>query len=106
MEIAANPITHLQIEGIDHELFEGNREQFFNEDPILAGELFRVKEWRKWMIANYQSHGSRVGPEIEKDELFSLSWLEANDIAEDLLLSTINHSLFRQSSSQVIKFKR
>nr|GLL35860.1 uncharacterized protein LOC109192376 [Ipomoea trifida] len=85
VETVANPI---QIEVIDHELLE-EREQFLDEDPVLTTELFRVKQWRLWRIAEYKSHMSRAGPEMEKEELFALSWIGTDDIAEALLLSTI-----------------
>nr|GLL27077.1 uncharacterized protein LOC109192376 [Ipomoea trifida] len=86
VETVANPI---QIEVIDHELLEENRKSFLDEVPILTTELFRVKQWRLWRIAEYKSHMSRAGPKMEKEELFAFSWLGINDIAEALLLSTI-----------------
>nr|GLL37484.1 uncharacterized protein LOC109192376 [Ipomoea trifida] len=86
VETVANPI---QIEVIDHELLEENREQFLDEDPVLTTELFKVKQWRLWRITEYKSHMTRAGLEMEKEELFVLSWLGTNDIAEALLLSTI-----------------
>nr|GMD50486.1 CTTNBP2 N-terminal-like protein [Ipomoea batatas] len=88
VETVANPI---QIEVIDHELLE-EREQFLDEDPVLTTELFRVKQWRLWRIAEYKSHMSRAGREMEKEELFALSWIGTDDIAEALLLSTITQA--------------
>nr|GMC89380.1 hypothetical protein Iba_chr04eCG18820 [Ipomoea batatas] len=86
VETVAN---HIQIEVIDHELLEENREQFLDEDPVLTIELFRVKQWRLWRIAEYKSHMSRVGPEMEKEELFALSCRIDEPAHEDMLEETV-----------------
>nr|GLL19609.1 hypothetical protein Itr_chr02CG10800 [Ipomoea trifida] len=59
LPIQEDVANSIQIELIDHELLKGNREQFLDED------------------------------QMEREELFALSWLGATEITDTLLLSTI-----------------
>nr|GLL27131.1 uncharacterized protein LOC109192376 [Ipomoea trifida] len=78
---------------------------FFDEDPILAIELLRVKEWRKWRLEEYQSHISRAGPEIEKEELFALDWLGTEDIATAIQMSTIEEAYTNKVQAKLARSK-
>nr|GMD97917.1 CTTNBP2 N-terminal-like protein [Ipomoea batatas] len=102
-------ISPLQIEGLDSQLeaniLEKGSEPFFYEDPILAIELLRVKEWRKWRLEEYQSHISRAGPEIEKEELFALDWLGTEDIATAIQMSTIEEAYTNKVQAKLARSK-
>nr|GME05112.1 dystroglycan-like [Ipomoea batatas] len=102
-------ISPLQIEGLDSQLeaniLEKGSEPFFDEDPILAIELLRVKEWRKWRLEEYQSHISRAGPEIEKEELFALDWLGTEDIATAIQMSTIEEAYTNKVQAKLARSK-
>nr|GME21633.1 CTTNBP2 N-terminal-like protein [Ipomoea batatas] len=102
-------ISPLQIEGLDSQLeaniLEKGSEPFFDEDPILAIELLRVKEWRKWRLEEYQSHISRAGPEIEKEELFALDWLGTEDIPTAIQMSTIEEAYTNKVQAKLARSK-
>nr|GLL44940.1 uncharacterized protein LOC109181202 [Ipomoea trifida] len=102
-------ISPLQIEGLDSQIeaniLEKGSEPFFDEDPILAIELLRVKEWRKWRLEEYQSHISRAGPEIEKEELFALDWLGTEDIATAIQMSTIEEAYTNKVQAKLARSK-
>nr|GLL45123.1 uncharacterized protein LOC109181202 [Ipomoea trifida] len=102
-------ISPLQIEGLDSQIeaniLEKGSEHFFDEDPILAIELLRVKEWRKWRLEEYQSHISRAGPEIEKEELFALDWLGTEDIATAIQMSTIEEAYTNKVQAKLARSK-
>nr|GLL16355.1 uncharacterized protein LOC109192376 [Ipomoea trifida] len=102
-------ISPLQIEGLDSQLeaniLEKGSEPFFDEDAILAIELLRVKEWRKWRLEEYQSHISRAGPEIEKEELFALDWLGTEDIATTIQMSTIEEAYTNKVQAKLARSK-
>nr|GMC75292.1 dystroglycan-like [Ipomoea batatas] len=86
-------------------ILEKGSEPFFDEDPILAIELLRVKEWRKWRLEEYQSHISRAGPEIEKEELFALDWLGTEDIATAIQMSTIEEAYTNKVQAKLARSK-
>nr|GMC95540.1 hypothetical protein Iba_chr05cCG9550 [Ipomoea batatas] len=105
VETVANPI---QIEVIDHELLQENRESFLDEVPILTTELFRVKQWTNDIaealllstIAQAYPNkvlaklaGSKGKLPVMEDNLQALSFVDFEEIDQANLHEGIQRSL-------------
>nr|GMD50412.1 CTTNBP2 N-terminal-like protein [Ipomoea batatas] len=108
------PLVVMESENDGANILEKGSEPFFDEDPTLAIELLRVKEWRKWRLEEYKSHISRVGPEIEREELFALDWLgtrveeqdaEPNTIPEQDQVTVVVENLVEACATNEVQFE-